>query len=132
MLWAVAIGGAAGSAARFLVGGAIQRASGTSFPVWTLVINVAGSLLLGFIMRYAVDGISLNAQTRALLTTGFCGGFTTFSTFSFETVSLIEQGDWRRAAIYIILSVGACLIGAFAGVGAAQALANVRGLGGAG
>ena len=122
MIWAVAIGGAVGSVGRYLLSAVLQRWSATTFPVWTLVINVAGSFLLGFLMRYLVQGVTVTAETRALLTTGFCGGFTTFSTFSYETMSLVEQGDWRRGALYVGLSVGVSLLGAFAGIGTAREL----------
>jgi CrcB protein len=128
MIWSVAIGGAMGSVARFLLSGLIQRSSGTIFPIWTLVINVTGSLLLGFLMRYLIDGVSVSAEMRVLLTAGFCGGYTTFSTFSYETVSLIEQGDWGRSALYVTLSVVLSILGTFAGVAIAKELiARLRG-----
>lgn len=126
MIWFVALGGAAGSAARFALSGLMQRSAGTTFPVWTLVVNLTGSLLLGFLMRYFADGVAMNAETRALLTAGFCGGYTTFSTFSYETVALIEQGDWRRGALYVGLSVALSLIGAFAGVTLGRELLILR------
>ena len=71
----------------------------------TLLVNITGSLILGFIMRYALGSTSVSAETRALLTAGFCGGYTTFSTFSYETIALMEDGDYRRAAIYVVASV---------------------------
>lgn len=128
MIWSVAIGGAIGSVARYLLSGLIQRSSGTTFPLGTLLINVSGSILLGFLMRYFMDGVPVSAETRALLTAGFCGGYTTFSTFSFEAVSLMEQGDWSRSAVYVSLSVGLSLLGTFAGMGLARAvLERMRG-----
>src|SRR5919205_3018731 len=93
----VAAGSAAGGVVRFLLGGALQRAAGGAFPVGTLVINVTGSLLLGFLLRYALETPAVTPEARALLTTGFCGGYTTFSTFSYEAVALLQDGDWRRA-----------------------------------
>jgi CrcB protein len=125
VIWYVAFGGAAGSAARYALSGLMQRSAGTTFPVWTLVVNITGSVLLGFLMRYLADGV-VNAEARALLTVGFCGGYTTFSTFSYETVALVEQGDWRRGALYIGLSVVLSLLGALAGVGLARALIVFR------
>jgi len=127
MIWSVALGGAVGSVARFLLSSLLQRATGSAFPVWTLLINLTGSILLGFLMRYLVDGVHVASTTRALLTTGFCGGCTTFSTFSYETAALIEQGDWRRASTYVALSVGLSLLGAIAGIGLAGELVAVRG-----
>ena len=122
MIWYVALGGAVGSVARFLVSGVIQRLSATTFPLWTLVVNLTGSVLLGFLMRYLVDGVPASPEARALLTAGFCGGYTTFSTFSYETVALVEQGDWGRGAAYVSASVGLSLFGTFAGIGLARAL----------
>jgi fluoride exporter len=122
LVWFVAIGGAAGSALRFLLTGMLQgRAAGAAgFPTGTLVVNVAGSLLLGFILRHAVGGGDggLGVEARALLGAGFCGGFTTFSAFSVETLGLIEAGDWRRAALYAGLSVGLSLAAAALGFAA--------------
>jgi CrcB protein len=129
MIWSVALGGAIGSVARFLLGSVMQRVGGTGFPIGTLLINVTGSILLGFLMRYLVDGAPVAVETRALLTTGFCGGYTTFSTFSYETAALIEQGDWRRGSLYVVLSVTLSLVGAFAGIGLArQLIAMQRGV----
>jgi CrcB protein len=122
MIWSVALGGAVGSVSRLLLAGFLQRHSGTSFPVWTLVVNVSGSILLGFLMRYLVDGVPVSVDVRAMLTTGFCGGYTTFSTFSYETVALFEQGDWRRGSAYVLASVTLSLAGTLLGIRLARAL----------
>jgi len=122
MIWAVAIGSAVGGVTRFLLSGLVQRSTGTIFPVWTLIINVTGSLILGFLMRYLGEGVTVSAQTRALLTVGFCGGYTTFSTFSFEAVSLFTQGDWRRGSSYIVSSVTLSLFAMGIGMAAARSL----------
>ena len=125
---AVLIGGAIGSLVRLLVGAAIQQKVGLGFPVGTLVINVTGSVLLGFIMRFALDTTAVTPVVRALLTTGFCGGYTTFSTFSFETVDLVREGLYARAGAYVGSSVVLGLVGAFAGFAAAHGiLALARG-----
>jgi len=111
----VGLGGALGSVSRYALTYAIQSRLVSPFPVATLLINVSGSLLLGFVMRYAADSTSLSAETRLLLTTGFCGGYTTFSTFSYEAVALLEDGEWGRAGVYIglslLLSLTAVLLG---------------------
>src|SRR4029453_13949998 len=101
MIWLVALGGALGSMSRFLLGPALQRAFGATFPVGTLVINIVGSLILGFVMRLAIEGVNVTPEARAFIAVGFCGGFTTFSTFSYETIRLLEDGEGWRAAIYI-------------------------------
>jgi CrcB protein len=128
MIWSVAVGGALGSVARFALSGLIQRMSGSAFPVWTLIVNVTGSIVLAFLMRYLIDGVPVSVEVRAFLTTGFCGGYTTFSTFTYETAALIEQGDWRRSSLYVALSVCTSLVGAFMGIGLArQVIAMQRG-----
>lgn len=126
MIWSVALGGAVGSVARYLLSSLLQRISATTFPVWTFFVNLTGSILLGFLMHYLVEGAQVSAETRALLTTGFCGGYTTFSTFSYETASLFEQGDLKRGVAYIALSVGVSLLGTFAGIGLARELIATR------
>jgi len=117
---AVAIGGAIGSVARLLLGAAIQQRVGAGFPWGTLVINVTGSMLLGFLLRFALGAPSITPAVRALLTTGFCGGYTTFSTFSADAAALIEDGAYGRAATYVVASVILSLVGTFAGFAAAR------------
>ena len=107
LIWYVALGGAAGSALRYLIAGWIQARSGSAFPVGTLIVNISGSILLGLVLRSALETSAISPELRALLTTGVIGGYTTFSTFSYETAALIEEGDWRRAALYVGLSVSA-------------------------
>ncbi|HEX5075529.1 MAG TPA: fluoride efflux transporter CrcB [Gemmatimonadaceae bacterium] len=125
LVWYVALGSAVGGASRFALSSVIQQRAGT-FPVGTLVINITGSLVLGFVMRYALGSTSVSAETRALLTTGFCGGYTTFSTFSYETIALVEDGDYRRAAFYVVASVVLSLAATFLGLAAANAVLDAR------
>jgi fluoride exporter len=119
MIWFVALGGAVGSVVRFVLGSLVQERAGT-FPLGTLVVNVTGSLLLGALMEYALSTPAISRDMRALLTTGFCGGYTTFSTFSYETVRLAQEGDYRRAGLYVVLSVLGSLAAAFAGFALAR------------
>lgn len=126
MLWYVAAGSALGGVTRFLLGGYLQRTVGASFPVGTLVINVTGSFLLGFLLRYALGTASVTPEVRALLTTGFCGGYTTFSTFSYEAVALAEDGAYARVAAYVAASVLLSIAAAFLGVAAAREALAVR------
>jgi CrcB protein len=126
LYWYVAVGAAVGGVARFALAGLIQQRAGAGFPIGTLVINVTGSLLLGFIMRYALASTAWSPELRALLTTGFCGGYTTFSTFSYETVVLVEDGEYRRAALYIALSVALALAGVLVGMTAAGRVLAMR------
>ncbi len=126
MLWYVAIGSAVGGVSRYLLGGFLQRVFAASFPVGTLVINVTGSALLGFILRYSLDTPSVTPEMRVLLGVGLCGGYTTFSTFSYETLALLEDGDWRRAGLYAGLSVAGALVATFLGFVAARELLALR------
>lgn len=109
---AIAAGSAVGGVARFLLTAWAQGQSGSTFPTGTLVVNLVGCLALGFLMHLVSDTAALSPQGRALLTTGFCGGFTTFSTFAYETVALVEEGAWRRAT----LNAGLSLLGGLAAI----------------
>jgi CrcB protein len=124
--WAVAIGAALGGAARYYLASAIQQRAGPTFPWGTLVINVSGSLLLGVLMRYALATPSVSAELRAFLTTGFCGGYTTFSTYSYETAALLEDGQYGRAGTYAVASVVLALVATFAGFVLARELIALR------
>ena len=115
MLWYIAAGSALGGVSRYLVGGMVQRILDTTFPAGTLVVNLTGSFLLGLFLRYALETPTLTPEVRAFLTIGFCGGYTTFSTFSYETFALLEDGEWTRAGLYaalsILLALGATIFG---------------------
>ena len=126
MIWYVAVGSAIGGVSRYLLSLAIQERSGAAFPIGTLVVNISGSLLLGFLLRFALETPAITPQIRALLTTGFCGGYTTFSTFAWESVRLAEDGQYGRAATYVGLSVGVSLAGVLIGMRLARALIALR------
>ena len=120
MLLYVALGSAIGGVSRYLLGGLVQRMLDTTFPAGTLLVNVTGSFLLGAIIRYALETPSLTPEIRAFLTIGVCGGYTTFSTFSYETMALLEDGEWARAGVYITASVILSLIATFLGLALAR------------
>ena len=120
MIWLVALGGALGSVSRFLVGPAIQRAFGFTFPFGTLFINILGSFILGIVAEIALEGGSLSPGSRAFIGIGFCGGFTTFSAFSLETVALFEGGQVGRAGAYIMASVALSVAATWLGLIAAR------------
>jgi CrcB protein len=115
LILAVALGGAIGSVARYLVGIGSTKLFGLAFPWGTLIINIVGSFLIGaFAESFALRWDAPQAM-RVFLTVGICGGFTTFSTFSLDTYVLIERGELWPAAAYIIgsvaLSIGAMVAG---------------------
>lgn len=119
-LLVVALGGAAGSVGRWLVGGWVQGVAGTGFPWGTLTVNVVGSLLLGFTATW-LHQTAGSEHLRHLVAVGFIGSFTTFSTFSFEALELVRDGAWWRAGGY---TVGSVVVGlAAVAVGAALAVA---------
>ena len=126
MLWYIAVGSAIGGVSRYLIGGAVQRLTDDPFPMGTLVVNITGSFLLGAILRYAFDTPGLTPEWRAFLTVGLCGGYTTFSTFSYETVALMEDGQWARAGTYVALSVLLSVGTTFLGVVASRELLAIR------
>ena len=117
----VALGGVLGTVARFLLQGWVQaRVGATTFPLGTLTINVLGSLALGFIIRYATGTTAISPEIRAALTIGFCGAFTTMSTFSYESMTLLRDSQYWSAALYM----GGSVLGCLAAVIAGTALAN--------
>jgi CrcB protein len=121
MLAYIALGGLLGTVARFGLQGWVQaRAAATAFPVGTLVINLLGSLILGFVLRYATGSTAVSPDVRAALTVGFCGAFTTMSTFSYETMTLIRDADYWYAGVYMVGTTFGCLAAVIAGT----ALAN--------
>jgi len=113
----IAVGSALGGMARFWGSGVIARAFGETFPWGTLIVNVSGSLLIGIIAALTgPDGrIFLGSTARLALMAGFCGGYTTFSSFSLQTLSLVQDGEWWLAGANIVLSVVACLVAVWAG-----------------
>lgn len=123
----IGVGSAIGGMARYLLSTAVQLRLGTTFPLGTLLVNITGSVLLAFVLRYALSTPEISPDLRALVTTGFCGGYTTFSAFSYETIALIEDGDYRRAGLYLTASVVLTLAGAFFGIVAAREILVLRG-----
>lgn len=124
--WYVALGSAVGGVARFGLASLVQQRAGPNFPVGTLVVNVSGSFALGLILRYALGTPAITPEVRALLTTGFCGGYTTFSTFTYDTMLLLEDGQTSRAGLYVLLSVAVSLAGVWLGILGGRALLAMR------
>jgi CrcB protein len=114
LVW-VSVGGALGSAARYLLSGWVLGAAGSAFPWGTLAVNVLGSFLLGFLMVLGLETETLSPNLRVGLTTGVLGGFTTYSTFNHETVKLLQEGAWPAAAANVLGTLLACLAAGFLG-----------------
>lgn len=117
MRWmAIAAGGALGALARYAVSGWAQSLGGTRLPWGTLAVNVLGSFLLGFLVALALGHAGGEAGGRHFWGIGFLGAFTTFSTFSYETVALFQGGDWTGGAANVGLNLGLGLAAAVAGL----------------
>lgn len=117
-LW-ICLGGAAGTGARYLLSGWALRALGPAFPYGTLAVNLIGSFLLAGLMVVGTDTSALSPTLRLALTTGVMGGFTTYSTFSYETLTAFEEGRWGVGCLNVGVTVAGCLaacaLGALAG-----------------
>lgn len=122
ILVGVAIGGAIGSVLRYMIHTQSTQWFGNSFPYGTLLINVIGSLLIGFLSYTLIERISVSEEVRFAVLVGVLGGFTTFSTFSLETLNLILQGHFVSAVGNVLLSVSVCLLACFLGLSLARAL----------
>lgn len=115
LLW-IGVAGAAGALARYLLAGLAQRWGGSSFPWGTLAVNLLGSLLFGTIWALAEDRLLISAETRLILLTGFMGAFTTFSTFMYESSTLISDGEWTLATLNLFGSLAAGITCMFIGL----------------
>jgi CrcB protein len=120
-LW-IASGGALGSVARYWIGVAVARLAGHAFPWGTLLINILGSFVIGYFgMLTLPDGPRpMSVGIRLFVLVGLCGGFTTFSSFSLQTVELLRDGEIGRALAYIVSSVILCIVGTTIGIYAGQ------------
>lgn len=117
----LAAGGVAGTIARYRVGVWAATWSASGFPWGTVIVNLAGSFILGFATR-TTAAVPVSPEVRGLIAIGFCGAFTTFSTFSLDTVSLVQQGAWGRAAVYAFGSLALGLLALIAGLASASVL----------
>jgi CrcB protein len=124
----IAIGSALGGSARYWCSGVVARLVGETFPWGTFVVNVAGSFIIGFFATLTgPDGrVYLGTAARQFVMMGFCGGYTTFSSFSLQTLNLMNDGEWFRAGANVGLSVACCLVAVWAGYLLAASLNSMR------
>lgn len=115
-LFLIALFGAIGTLARYGLQGAVQIRMGSFFPYGTLLINLSGCLLLGFIGQLTLNRMLISSELRIAIAVGFFGGYTTFSSFGWETAKMLEDGEWLRAATYVSVSVFAGLLLSIAGI----------------
>lgn len=125
----VGLGGALGSMARFGLSGLVASSIGETFPFGTLAVNIIGSFVIGFFGALtAPDGrIFVGTMGRQFVMTGICGGFTTFSSFSLQTLSLMQDGEWAYAGLNVAGSVSACMVSVWLGVICANVLNQLKG-----
>ena len=121
LLW-ICLGSAAGGGARYLLSSWLLKLLGPAFPYGTLIINVSGSLVIGFFLTLAIERFSIDPLWRLFFATGFLGAYTTFSSYTFEAAQLIRDGSYGLAFVYLFGSVLAGMIGVFAGIIAAERL----------
>jgi CrcB protein len=129
-LW-IALGGALGSVSRYWLNGIVSRHFGETFPWGTMVINVTGSFVIGIIGALASPEGRMDSQSRAFaiqfLMIGICGGYTTFSSFSWQTLRLMQDREWLYAGGNVILSVTLCMIAVWLGFVLGSALNSMKG-----
>ena len=118
----VCLGGAIGTGARYLVMVWSAAAFGPAFPVGTIIVNVTGSFLLGFLAHIGMSTDVFSLDMRLLLTTGIMGGFTTYSTFNYETTIYLRAGSWLYGSLNVIVTVLGCLAAGLLGLALARAV----------
>ncbi len=115
-LFCIGLGGFFGAISRYLFSGWVYRLIGTNLPHGTLFVNVLGSFFLCWFAPVSLQVFNISPSLRAAVTVGFCGAFTTFSTFSFETLNLLQEGYWSLALINIFANVITCLVAGWLGL----------------
>lgn len=120
----ICLGGAIGTGARYMVGVWMARTVGTVFPYGTLLVNLGGSFLLGLLMQLSLSTQMISADMRLIIGTGVLGGFTTYSTFNYETMALLREDAWGLALANTAATLIGCLIVGALGIGVARAVAQ--------
>jgi len=121
-LLVISLGAILGANARWIISRYVAKVIGPVFPYGTLFINVSGSFIVGFFMIWATERVLLDPRWRLLIVVGFCGAFTTFSSFAFETMAYLEQGQWLLMSVNFLSNNLLCLGAALAGMALARAL----------
>jgi CrcB protein len=122
----ICLGGAIGTGLRYLTGIVAADWLGTAFPYGTLIVNLSGALVIGVVQQLGAEALLIPDNVRLFLTTGMMGGLTTYSTFSYETVRLMETGAWHQAWINIVVTTTISLSLCFAGMGLGRLIVSLR------
>lgn len=120
----ICLAGAIGTGARYLVAVWMAPAAGTGFPYGTLFVNVTGSFLLGLLMQLSLSTQMISADMRLIIATGILGGFTTYSTFNYETLALLRENAWGVAVANAAATLIGCLAAGALGIGVARAISQ--------
>ncbi len=123
----ITFGGAIGTLLRYLTSLVAAQWFGTEFPYGTLIVNLSGAFIIGLVQQLGTEALMIPDNTRLFLTTGMMGGLTTYSTFSYETVRLMESGAWSQAWINIFVTTVICLSLCFLGMGVGRVFVTPRG-----
>ena len=118
----ISLGAVVGGCARYFLSGFVARHFSTTFPYGTLIINITGSLILGFFLIYSTERVLLDPRWRLLVAIGFCGSYTTFSSYAFETFALMEQSQWLMMSLNILGNNVLCLAAVLGGAVLAKGL----------
>jgi CrcB protein len=122
----ICLGGAIGTGLRYLTGIVAADWLGTAFPYGTLIVNLSGALVIGVVQQLGAEALLIPDNVRLFLTTGMMGGLTTYSTFSYETVRLMETGAWHQAWINIVVTTTISLSLCFLGMGLGRLIVSLR------
>jgi len=118
----IALGALVGASARYFLSTYVARHFSAVFPYGTLLINITGSFILGFFLIYSTERVLLDPRWRLLVAIGFCGSYTTFSSYAFESFALMEQSQWLLMGLNVLLSNALCLAAVLAGTALARGL----------
>ena len=122
----ICLGGALGTGLRYLISGSLAQWLGPGFPYGTLTVNVVGSLAIGVIQEVGTTSLLIPDAARLFLTVGVMGGLTTYSTFSYETVKLVESGAWHEAWLNVAGTTAVCLACCFLGIALGRGVLGLR------
>jgi CrcB protein len=123
----ICLGGAVGTALRYLTSGVAARWLGADFPYGTFIVNITGSFLIGVIQQVGTTSLLISDTTRLFLAVGVMGGMTTYSSFSYETVRLAQSGAWVQAWLNVLVTTAICLGLCFLGIGVGKLIVGTQG-----